>query len=315
MNDRQLNYVLEIAKQGSVTAAAKNLYVSQPSLSNMLIGIEHELGVKLFERDCTPLRPTYAGQLYIESAQKILSIKNEFEQHVADIRTQKEGRLRIGCGREMSSVLLPEVMPAYAKRKPGVQIKLREEKISDLQDLLMAREIDLAFLQFPMESAEIKTIPFYQEEIILLAPANFTFRQTHPNQSRKYPVADISELNGAPFVLFKPGNQLRTNVDYILDDYQVTPDIILETTNFETCIRMPEAGVAFSFFFYSSLDAEKNIFIQRCTPYCLTKPRYRNWYICYRKESNSSELIEDFVRLILKWKEDSFEPPVSDGKE
>ena len=62
MNLKQAQYIKTIAECGSVTAAAKKLFVSQPSLSQMLRQVEQEIGLPLFDRSVSPLRPTYAGE-------------------------------------------------------------------------------------------------------------------------------------------------------------------------------------------------------------------------------------------------------------
>ena len=61
MNLKQAHYIRTIAQEGSITAAAKKLYISQPSLSQMLKQVEAELGVSLFDRSVSPFRPTFAG--------------------------------------------------------------------------------------------------------------------------------------------------------------------------------------------------------------------------------------------------------------
>ena len=72
MDFRELTYITTIADCGSVTEAAKRLYISQPSLSYILGKVEEDLGVKLFDRKTSPLTLTYAGERYVETAREIL---------------------------------------------------------------------------------------------------------------------------------------------------------------------------------------------------------------------------------------------------
>ena len=73
MNLKQAHYIRTIAQEGSITAAAKKLYISQPSLSQMLKQVEAELGVSLFDRSVSPFRPTFAGEKYLQTAGIILA--------------------------------------------------------------------------------------------------------------------------------------------------------------------------------------------------------------------------------------------------
>ena len=72
MNLKQARYFITIIEEGSITAAAKKLYVTQPSLSQMLRQIEAECGVDLLVRNPLPMRPTYAGEKYLECARAII---------------------------------------------------------------------------------------------------------------------------------------------------------------------------------------------------------------------------------------------------
>ena len=77
MNLKQAQYIKTIAECGSVTAAAKKLFVSQPSLSQMLRQVEQEIGLPLFDRSVSPLRPTYAGEKYLHAADRMLAANAE----------------------------------------------------------------------------------------------------------------------------------------------------------------------------------------------------------------------------------------------
>ena len=95
MNTKQAFYIRTIAREGSITAAAKALYISQPSLSQTLRQIESELGVQLFDRDTLPLRPTYAGEKYLECVDTVLAANDRLENQLREIRQENSGRLRL----------------------------------------------------------------------------------------------------------------------------------------------------------------------------------------------------------------------------
>ena len=79
MTDRQLRYLVTLASEGNMTAAAQRLFISQPSLSYLLAHVEKELGIALFNRNTNPISMTYAGERYIAAAQKILGVQRELE--------------------------------------------------------------------------------------------------------------------------------------------------------------------------------------------------------------------------------------------
>ena len=92
MNLRQALYMKTIAEKGGITAAAKQLYISQPSLSQMLRQIEEEVGVPLFDRSSLSFRPTYAGERYLHAASVLLNTNEILENELREIRGDERGR-------------------------------------------------------------------------------------------------------------------------------------------------------------------------------------------------------------------------------
>ena len=94
MDFRQLMYIRTVAEQKSITAAAKALFITQPSLSHFISKTEEEMGVKIFDRSTYPISLTYAGEKYIEAAEKILYISEELKKEFGDISQSKKGRIK-----------------------------------------------------------------------------------------------------------------------------------------------------------------------------------------------------------------------------
>lgn len=82
MTERHIEYVLTIAREGSITAASRKLYVSQPSLSQTIKLIERNLGAEIFNRRTEPISMTPAGEMYIEAARKVLAIEEALRQEI-----------------------------------------------------------------------------------------------------------------------------------------------------------------------------------------------------------------------------------------
>ena len=85
IDEHEWRSVLQVAKDGTFSAAAKHLYISQPSLSQCIKKVETELGVRLFDRSQTPLALTTAGEIYVRQAKEILRIRQALVQEVADL--------------------------------------------------------------------------------------------------------------------------------------------------------------------------------------------------------------------------------------
>lgn len=82
MNEKHIQYVLTVVKEGSITAASKKLYVSQPSLSQTIKLIERDLGAEIFNRRTIPISLTLAGEKYVEAACQVENIKNCLHEEI-----------------------------------------------------------------------------------------------------------------------------------------------------------------------------------------------------------------------------------------
>lgn len=294
MNDRQLKYILTIAEEGNITAAAHKLYISQPSLSYLLSHVEEELGIKLFDRNVTPLALTDAGDCYIKAAKQILSVQRELLNQIDDIRHLRKGRLTVGCSPQLSPFIFPAFLPSFIRNNPGIQLTLVEENLPVLEDLLNSGDLELAFTNKPMSSKAFGHIPLFHEELLLLTPASFSPKTAGKDKKHIFPVLDLTCVQDSPFVLFKPRHHLRQMTDKIFGDYDFKPNIIFETSNWETCFRMVKEGMAFTILPYSPLhrDYWADHAIRQ---YSISGEYSRLMSIYYRKNTYHTELIETFI--------------------
>ena len=114
MNLKQANYIRTIVREGSISAAARKLFVSQPSLSQMVRQVEAEYGVALFDRSVSPLRLTFAGERYLEAANQILTANERMENELTEIRQENSGLLRLGLSVQRGMQVLPESIEPMA---------------------------------------------------------------------------------------------------------------------------------------------------------------------------------------------------------
>ena len=111
MNLKEQTYVCTLADIGNLTQAAKQLYVSQPALSLYISNLENHLGVRLFERIGKQFVLTRAGELYVEKARQMLSLKNSFDTELSAIINGQTERLRVGMQDIRAHFLTPDILP------------------------------------------------------------------------------------------------------------------------------------------------------------------------------------------------------------
>jgi DNA-binding transcriptional LysR family regulator len=292
MNIRQMQYIMEIAKEGSVTAAASNLFISQPSLSSMLASVEKEVGAKLFDRSVSPLVLTYAGQKYVAAAENILGTLNELRHEISDMSEAGAGQLSIGCGPQQSPFIIPIILPVLMKKYPKAQFVLTEESKSVLEERLLKGTIDVIICSAIKEHPNIVSNTLSNEELILLAPPEFAALQPAEIEGGGLPKIELEKLRDARFALMKRGHHLRLLQDRVFEDNHFVPNVIMETDNWQTCYRMVESSIACTVLPFNEgiLEISGNF-----AKFSLPQRHFRHTVICYRKNGYHPKLLTDFI--------------------
>lgn len=294
MNSRQAHYIQTIAQEGSITAAAKKLFVSQPSLSQMVRQIESDAGVTLFDRSALPMRLTYAGEKYLECAQAMLLANTRLENQLQDIRKANSGRLRLGISVQRSMQMLPLAMPWFTLQYPNVTIELREAGSRRLEDLLRSGEIDLALAAMDSTSARFDYRLIESETIGILA-ARTTALAT------QYPEGTPLSLESAArerFVSLKQGHSVRVVQEQLFRKYALEPKILLETDSLEVAKRVTVACGACMLCSDIYMDA----YARRLGVFypLLDYENHRHFYACWRKGEALPRYAQDFVHCVTQ---------------
>lgn len=249
---RNYEYFLTIADSGSLTKAAEQLYVSQPSLSQYLKRLERSLEVELFDHKASPLKLTYTGERYYNYVKKVKQLDENVQKEFRDIQEQSGGLLRLGVAFWRGACLLPDIFPTFHKAYPGIHLELLEGRASQLESALMNDKIDIAVLNLPhtLHYDKLSYEILCQERILLAAPTQHPYIQSLLQDCRLLggrPVAPLDVLNHMPLILTKPGQNLTHAITYALNRHQLEPDILLETGNLTTAINLAAQGMGCAF--------------------------------------------------------------------
>ena len=234
MNIKQAQYIQTIANEGSITAAAKKLYISQPSLSQMVRQVEKELGVTLFDRTSQPLRLTYAGEKYLECAHAMIVANDRLENQLQDIRQENSGHLRLGISVQRGMRILPKAMPLFLSRYPNVSLELKETGSARMEDLLRYGEIDLAFAALDSTSARFDYRLIERETTGILVGRTSALAQSFP-AGKPIP---LEKAKNELFVSLKQGHSIRLVQDQLFRMLDMSPRILMEVDSLEMAKRV-----------------------------------------------------------------------------
>ncbi len=146
MNLQQLVTFSTVLNEGSMTAAAEKLFLTQPAVSQQIRNLEEEMGVELLVRGVRQAKATLQGQILYEYAKRIISLTQQAEIAIQTIGAKIEGTLRIGTVNSLGLYLLSPVVGLFLKHNSKLNIKLNYERGEDLIDLMNAGEMDIVIL-------------------------------------------------------------------------------------------------------------------------------------------------------------------------
>lgn len=173
-----LSSFLEIARLGSVSAAARSLGLTQPAVTKQIRSLEAGVGVPLIERAGRGIRLTKAGQLLADYGQRSATLLGDFQAALAELGQGESGKLLIGAGVTTSVQHLPPWLREFRRRYPGVDLSVRTGISRDVEDWVVNAEVDLGFLTSEPRRPELSVRRLFEEQIVLVvAPGASVTRQ------------------------------------------------------------------------------------------------------------------------------------------
>ena len=292
MNMKQALYFKTIAKYGTITAAAKQLYISQPSLSQTLRQIEDEVGTPLFDRSTSPFHLTYAGERYLSAIEAMLEIEARLKSEIDSIRHDDGGRLRLGISVTRATQVLPDVIPIFSKAYPNVTLELTETPSANLEGLLQKGQVDLALAALEANEANIAYELIEKESIGILAGKDCSLTQRIPSGT---PI-QLDEAVKESFVSLDSSHSSRIIQDRLFRRYNIHPRILLETSALEVGRRV--ALKSGSCMILPDVYADDFVFNSGGAFYPLKDyENHRHFYACYRNDENTKKYVRDFVSI------------------
>lgn len=248
MDLREANYMVSIYKKKNITKAARELFISQPSLSRYLQNVENQLGFPLFERRGSELIPTYGGKRYLDYATRILRLGGEWEDEYHELRNEKTGSLTIAIPLMRSSCMIPNTFPKFQKEYPNVVLSLREETHTISDEFLLNADIDFAVYNPVSRSSALEYVPLQQEPFVLVGKkGHFLEKTAVKSPNYPYPLISLKSCEQEAFVLHVPGQHSGRMALELFTEYGINPSVLLQTYSTEVAISLAASGIGLAF--------------------------------------------------------------------
>ena len=239
MNLNHLRYFLSVATTGSFSAAARQLHVTQPTVSNGVAELEREMGVKLFNRSGRQVGLTMEGRSLVSYGVQIQDLVDAAEGQLKRRDLQPGEGFQFGAIDAAVTYLLPDILKSYLTEFAGVSLSVQVAPSRYLVDDLLMNRSEFAIISLPFSHARIETVPIYQDSMPLVVGAGHRFCTRDSVR--------LEEVAGEPLILFHSDSVSRKIVDERFAEAGVTADVVMEMRSPEAMRKLVEVGVGISF--------------------------------------------------------------------
>ena len=183
---QQVEGFLEVARRGSVSRAAEALYITQPTLTARLHGLERELGAKLFVRTTRGMRLTEAGHAWVPYAERAMRALVEGTDALEQVMSASAGHLVIASAPAVSTYVLPGLLERFVAAHPRVEVSVRTGHTEELVDLVLREDVQLG-LGRVIHHPDLELRPFHKEGLVLVSAPDHAF-----TRRRSVTMADVT---------------------------------------------------------------------------------------------------------------------------
>ena len=244
MNLKQLEAFVQVAEGGSFSKAARELYLTQPTISAHISSLEKELNVRLFVRNTKEVSLSDNGKDLYKYAKQMVDLQGKIEEHFGMKKDSGKHCITIAASTIPAQYLLPKVLMCFNEKYPEEQFKIKETDSAQVVTQIVDCMADVGFTGTVLEKKHCKYIPFYKDELVIIAPNTEKYRRFQeecPN--------DISWLKSEHVTMREEGSGTRKEAEKQLRSAGVNMvdlEIIASIENQETIKKSVRQGIGVS---------------------------------------------------------------------
>ncbi len=251
MDIKQVEYIVTIEQEQSISRAAEKLFLTQSALNQQLLKLEKELGTPLFERHNHIMTPTFAGKIYLATAHRIIDMKQETYKIIRDVANENTGEISIAHTPEAGAAMFSKIYPIFRKKYPNIKFNIIEARAKEMERLILRKEVDFASIAFfnGSKNKELEYIGISSEKMVLGLPVTHPLAYLAGERSWDIlPEIDLKLLQDDSFILLNKETRMRDMIDISFEHADYRPNILFESVSTRTVINMVENQIGPAFF-------------------------------------------------------------------
>ncbi|MFT3736769.1 MAG: LysR substrate-binding domain-containing protein [Rhodocyclaceae bacterium] len=221
MADRRLQVFHAVARHGSFTRAAENLFMTQPAVTFQVKQLEEQFNTRLLDRGHGKVSLTPAGEIVFAYAERILGLSDEMETRINELTDELTGVLTIGSSATIAAYWLPALLAAFKRKYPRVVPRLFVGNSESIQNRVAAHDLDVGLVERDSTDPDLECTQAYRDELLVGVPPG------HPLS--KATSLTPAELQPYPFVDRDPGAAIRALSEQFFRDGGVPPETLERT--------------------------------------------------------------------------------------
>lgn len=292
MNLKQLEAFVQVSESGSFSKAAKELFLTQPTISAHISSLEKELNVRLFIRNTKEVSLSDDGKDLYRYAKQITDLEKAIEERFYMDSDDGKHFITIAASTIPAQYLLPKVLMCYRERYPKEQIKIMETDSSEVVTQVVDHMVDVGFTGTVLEKKHCKYIPFYKDELAVITPDTPEYRILK-EQNRD----DIDWIRRKPLILREEGSGTRKEAEKQLKNAGIsmeTLDIVASIANQETIKKSVKQGMGITVLSRLAAENEDGLLIFPIPG----ADEGRDINLVYNKNYQMTRSADRFIRIV-----------------
>lgn len=292
MNLKQLEAFVQVSESGSFSKAAKELFLTQPTISAHISSLEKELNVRLFIRNTKEVSLSDDGKDLYRYAKQITDLEKAIEERFYMDSDDGKHVITIAASTIPAQYLLPKVLMCYRERYPKEQIKIMETDSSEVVTQVVDHMVDVGFTGTVLEKKHCKYIPFYKDELAVITPDTPEYRILK-EQNRD----DIDWIKRKPLILREEGSGTRKEAEKQLKNAGIsmeTLDIVASIANQETIKKSVKQGMGVTVLSRLAAEDEDGLLIFPIPG----ADEGRDINLVYNKNYQTTRSADRFIRIV-----------------
>ena len=292
MNLNQLKIFYLAAKRSSLSAAAEELYITQPAVTKAIQRFQEFYELKFVDHIGKKLVLTDAGEVLYEIAEKIFEMESQAEESIKDFQQRKRGHIRILSSESFGDYYLPRIIIRFSKVHPLVRISMNILPTEQVVENTATLNNDIGFISYPVENRKLVIKEVLEDQLVIIAPLKHALTKKSQLEAK--------DLEGQLIIMHETGSAPRSAIEDYTRKNNISVKIPLELSSNRAIKRAVEEGIGIALISRKVVNEE--IQAKRINAIPLSDPSMkRKFYMVHHKDKYISESLQTFINMVFEW--------------